>query len=372
MRNYYLKNKLGSQPFKFNGLKVLIFHLLVLLLFILVVGCGPTPQSQAPAQPVTLRMLTHQSFAVSDDVVAKFEDETGVKLEIIDKGDSGEILKYVIEQGDSLEADVLYGVDNTFISLALESGVFERYTSPVLSKIDQSLAMDPEYHLSPVDYGDVCLNYDKSWFETNKLAPPQSLEDLIDPAYANLTVVENPALSSPGHAFLLTTVAHFGLDNYLDFWQALVANGVLVVDGWSEAYFENFTAASDGDRPIVVSYASSPPATIVFSEEPLDEAPIAAVVEDETCFRQIEFAGILKASKHQNEAKKLIDFLLDVPFQEDVPLSMFVYPVNTEAALPDVFVKHSRSPAITADIAPSTIADNREAWIAAWSEVVLK
>ena len=267
---------------------------------------------------------------------------------------------------------MLYGVDNSFLSRALDSGIFIPYESENLAQIDVSLRLDPSNGALPVDFGDVCLNYDKAWFTASDLEPPQNLSDLIDPAYVGLTVVENPATSSPGLAFLMATINTFGEEGYLDYWQQLVNNDLLITDGWEEAYYGAFTAASDGDRPIVVSYASSPPAEVFFAEEPLDQAPTAAVVGDGSCFRQIEFAGILKGTDHEAEARQLVDFMLEKVFQEDIPLHMFVYPANETAVLPDVFVRFSITPEHPAMIPPQDIAANRESWIEAWTDVVLR
>jgi thiamine transport system substrate-binding protein len=185
-------------------------------------------------------------------------------------------------------------------------------------------------------------------------------------------VVENPATSSPGLAFLLATIGHFGTEGYLDYWADLRANGVLVTDGWEEAYWGQFSAASDGDRPIVISYASSPPAEVVFAEEELTEAPTAVVIADGSCFRQIEFVGILAATEQRKAAEKLVDFMLSKAFQEDIPLQMFVFPTNEEAQLPDVFVRYAQIPDDPADVDPAAIEANREAWIEAWTDTVLR
>lgn len=336
---------------------------LFLLLFL--GACGP-------AEPDTLRLMTHDSFEISEDVLTAFEEETGIVVEIFKAGDGGEILNKAILAKDEPLADVLFGVDNTFLSRALENDIFVAYDSPALANIDASLKLDAENRALPIDYGDVCLNYDKNWFANSELDPPANLEDLVDPAYVGLTVVENPATSTPGLAFLLATVGHFGEDGYLAYWEALVANDVLVTNGWEEAYWGEFSGASDGERPIVVSYASSPPAEVVFAEEPMDEAPTAAVVGDGSCFRQIEFAGILQGTEHEEAAQKLIDFMLGTTFQEDIPLNMFVYPVNPEADLPEVFVENSLLPDNPAVVAPDAIDENRELWIEAWTDVVLR
>lgn len=340
---------------------------LLLLLTPILMSCAPKP-----AEPVTLKLMTHDSFDVSAEIIAAFEAETGYKVEIFKAGDGGAALNQAILSKDTPLADVFFGVDSTFLGRAIAGDIFSPYNAPGLKNIPDSLKLDPQNRALPVDFGDVCLNYDKAWFTDHQIAPPQTLEDLTRPEYAGLTVVENPATSTPGLAFLLATIGHFGEDGYLAYWQKLVDNNVLVADGWEDAYWGQFSAASDGNRPIVVSYASSPPVEVYYAETPPAEAPTAAVVGDGACFRQIEFAGILKGTKNEAAARKLVDFMLDRPFQEDIPLKMFVYPANQTAALPEIFVKYSAIPANPATVAPDAILANREAWIEAWTKTVLR
>lgn len=320
----------------------------------------------------TITLMTHDSFSVSKEVVAVFEKEQQVKVRFLKSGDAGAALIQAILSKDNPLADVFFGVDNTFFSRAIEADIFMPYNSPLLAKIPNEMELDKEHRLLPVDYGDVCLNYDKAWFKEHNLAPPIDLADLIKPAYSGLTVVENPATSSPGMAFLLATIGRFGQEGYLEFWERLRANKVIVASGWEDAYYGHFTAASKGDRPIVVSYASSPPAVVHYAEKPLTEAPTAAMVTTNNAFRQIEFVGILKGTKKPELAKKLVDFILSTTFQEDIPLQMFVFPANSSAKLPEVFVKHAIVADKPAMIDPAAIEANRDSWIEAWTNVVLR
>jgi thiamine transport system substrate-binding protein len=224
-----------------------------------------------------------------------------------------------------------------------------------------------------VDYGDVCINYDKAWFQEHHLPVPQSLEDLTKPEYAGLLVVENPATSSPGLSFLLATIATFGEDGWQSYWQALKDNGVVIVSDWETAYYTNFSGSSGhGAQPMVVSYASSPAAELIYAETPLTEAPTGSIVAEGACWRQVEFAGILKGTPNRSLAEKFIDFMLSQPFQEDMPLQMFVYPVLPSAKLPEAFVKASEVPQKPATLDPELIAEKREAWVQAWTELMLK
>jgi thiamine transport system substrate-binding protein len=232
-------------------------------------------------------------------------------------------------------------------------------------------ALVPGGEATPVDFGDVCLNVDQRWFDERGIAPPAALADLTDPAYRELLVVPNPATSSPGLAFLLASVAEYGEDGWQEWWGQLRDNGVEVVDGWTEAYTVRFSGSSGGGpKPIVVSYGSSPPAEVVFAEPPID-APPTAVVE-ESCFRQVEFAGVLRGTERVDAARQLIDFLLSPAFQEDMPLNMFVYPANAQAALPDVFTEFAVVPDEPLTLDPATIAERREDWIDEWTSIVLR
>ncbi len=341
---------------------------LFMIVGILVVAGACRPQ---PTGPETLTVMTHDSFAVSDEVVQIFEEQNNVIVQFLEVGDTGTAVNKAALSKDNPLADVFYGVDNTFLSRALEEGIFEVYDSPLLEQIDPAYQLDPTHQALPVDFGDVCLNYQKSFFEQAGLEPPETLEDLVKPEYRDMLTVENPATSSPGLAFLLTTVGYFGEDGYLDYWKALVANGVEIVNDWETAYYSAFSQAG-GPDPIVVSYGSSPPFEVLYSEEPLEEAPTAAITSPGTCFRQIEFVGILKGTTQRDLAEKWVDFMLSPTFQEDIPLNMYVFPVNSQAKLAEVFQQYLVVPEVTADVTPAMIAEGRERWIEAWTETVLR
>lgn len=320
----------------------------------------------------TITLMSHDSFTIGKEVIAEFERENNIKIRFLKAGDAGAALVQAILTKNNPLADVFFGVDNTYLSRALDADIFRPYASPLLAEIPDALKLDAGNRLLPVDFGDVCLNYDRQWFRNNNLNPPTDLADLIKPQYRGLTVVQNPATSSPGMAFLLATIGRFGSDGYLDFWKSLRDNEVLVTSGWNDAYFGHFTAASKGDRPIVVSYASSPPAAVYYAESPLNEAPTAAVVENDTAFRQIEFVGILKGTREVVLAEKLIDFMLSIRFQEDIPLQMFVFPANSGARLPDIFTRHAVVPEKPVSVTPQAIEAHRDKWLEEWTNVVLR
>ena len=331
------------------------------------VGCGGG-DDEAPGEVV---LVTHDSFAMSEGVKAAFERESGLTLRVLQSGDVSEMLTKALLTAGNPQGDVLFGVDDNLLSRALDGDLFEAYESPALADVDARYLLDDEHRVTPVDHGEVCLNYDKAWFAERRIAPPDSLDDLTAARYRGLLVVESPATSTPGLAFLLATVAHFG-DGWQGFWRRLRANDLLVVDGWEEAYTARFSGAagSKGDRPIVVSYASSPPAEVYYRSPQPTEAPTAVV--ESSCYRQVELAGVLRGARNEEGARELIDFLLSRRFQEDIPLSMFVFPVNREAALPAVFERFAVVPASPLELPPSEVEANRDDWIGEWTRIVLR
>ena len=242
---------------------------------------GSSGGSAAPAAPgVALTLLTYDAFT-EPDALAQFTKETGIAVKVAKSGDAGTLVNKAILTAGKPEGDVLWGVDNTLLSRAVDGKVFTPYQSSELGQLaPDAVGLVPGHEVTPVDTGDVCLNFDKGWFADKGLRPPQTFEDLIDPAYKGLLVVQNPASSSPGLAFLLATVAHFGDPGYEQFWAKLRANDVAVVEDWDTAYYSSFTAGGgQGDRPIVVSYASSPPATIYYADDPKPTTPTTASVD---------------------------------------------------------------------------------------------
>jgi len=329
--------------------------------------------SACRAEPATLTVMTHDSFVASEDVIAQFEKENNVKVNFLLSGDAGSALNRAVLAKHAPLADVLYGVDNTFLSRALSEDIFEVYQSPLLADIPDEFELDAGFRALPVDYGDVCINYEKAYFEESGLALPQTLEDLTQPEYAGLLAVENPATSSPGLAFLLATVAEYGPQGYLDYWQKLKDNGLVVVNDWNTAYYTNFSGSTGkGAQPMVVSYGTSPAVEVVYAGEELDESPTASLVGRNMCFRQIEFVGILKGTQKRDLAEKFVDFMLGKAFQEDIPMNMFVFPANQQAALPGEFTDYVQIPEQPAALALDEIEANRDAWIEAWRQLMLQ
>ena len=346
-------------------------YLIAVTALMALLGAAYVAAEPAAEKPEVLTVMGHDSTVVPVEVLAEFEERYGAKVSILLAGDAGSALnRAILAKGNPL-ADVLYGVDNAFLSRALDEGVFEPYEPPALASVAPELRLDPSGHATPVDFGDVCVNYDITWFDEAGLEPPRTLEDLTDPAYVDLLVVENPAASSPGLAFLLATIGRFGDPGYLDYWRELQRNGVRVAPDWETAYFAEFSGGtSAGDRPLVVSYGSSPPFEVIYAETPLEAPTTGVMVGDESCFRQIEFAGILAGTPRRELAERWIDFMLETSFQAALPLNMFVFPVIADTPLAPEFERFLSIPERPAQVDPAAIAEHRERWIRQWREAM--
>jgi thiamine transport system substrate-binding protein len=318
-----------------------------------------------------LRILTHESFDLSSAVLERFTEETGVEVQILPAGDAGEVVSRAILTKARPIADVLFGVDNSLLTRALDADIFEPYRSPLLKQVPERFVFDEQHRVTPIDVGYVVFNLDLGWFERQGLEPPTDIAQLSEPRYRGLTAVQDPATSSPGLAFLLTTIDRFGEEDWLEFWAGLRDNDVLVTSGWSDAYYTAFTRYG-GDRPIVLSYATSPAAEVMFAEEPLDEAPTGNLMCESCAYRQVEAAGILRGTERRRAAEQFIDFLLSREVQTDIPGVMFVYPVRQDVPLPHEFDLFAERPGEeqTAELPPQRIASGLESWLEQWTQVV--
>jgi thiamine transport system substrate-binding protein len=323
--------------------------------------------AKADTSGVRLTLVTHDSFAVSDGLFDTFTKDTGITVEVLAAGDAGQVVSQAVLTKGKPVGDVLFGIDNTLLCRGLVNNVFTPYSSPALVDVPDELELDPSHRVSPVDVGDVCLNYSKAAFSGK--TPPRSLDDLTTPALKDAFVTPNPETSSPGLAFLLATIAKYGDKGFEDYWKKLRANGLEVTSGWSEAYNDSF-GGGKGKRSVVTSYATSPAADLMFADPPI-AAPTIGVVDD-SCFRQIEFAGILAGTKHPAAAAKLVDFLLSPTFQEDIPANMFVFPANAKAALPKEFTTTVRLVDAPLTLDPAEIEAKRDDWTERWTTAVLR
>ena len=341
-------------------------------------ACSSNGSQTAPAQ---ITLVTYDSFPQSgtslNDAIAAFTERTGITVEILSAGDTGTMISKAVLTSGNPEGDVLWGVDQTSLTQALAADVFAPVSALAGRKAlspDLMAAATTEQNAGdlvvPVNFGDVCINYDITWYAERSIPAPTHLSDLTDPMYAGQLVVQNPATSSPGLAMLLATIATFGETRWIDWWEAMAANGLQITNGWTEAYYERFTWAGGGEQPMVVSYGSSPPAEVLFAEPARDDAPTAVI--ENSWFRQVEFAGVLRGTRQPAAAQQLLEFLISTEFQSELALNLFVFPSNTEVALPEVFTAHAVIPTSPLSLDASLIQERRSDWIEEWTARVLR
>ncbi|HEX5087866.1 MAG TPA: thiamine ABC transporter substrate-binding protein [Nocardioides sp.] len=310
-------------------------------------------------------LVTHESFVMSKKLQKQFEDESGYDLVIKASGDAGALTNKLVLTKDDPTGDAVFGIDNTFGSRAIDEGVLAPYAAKLPDGASTyALAGDDEHALTPVDTGNVCVNVDDTWFADKGIPEPRSLEDLVKPDYKDLFVTPGATTSSPGLAFLLATIAEFGEDGWQDYWGRLMANGTELTQGWSDAYEVDFTqGGGNGDRPIVLSYDSSP----AFTLDGQGGTTTSALLD--TCFRQVEYAGVLAGAHNPDGARALVDFMLSEPFQEALPDAMYVFPVDSSVALPEDWARFARQPEHPFTVDPAQIAEHRDEWLRDWSDV---
>lgn len=315
----------------------------------------------------TVKLVTHQSFALPDELVAKFEKDSGYELEVLASGDAGAVTNKLVLTKDSPIGDVAFGVDNTFASRPVDEGVFEEYDAKLPAGAEQYVLDGIGDHLTPIDTANVCINVDTDYFTKLKIPAPKTLDDLTKPVYRGRFVAPGAATSSPGMAFLLTTIAEYG-DEWPAYWQKLMDNDTLLVDGWESAYQGEFSqGGGKGKRPIVVSYDSSPAFTV--SEDGTTSSTAALL---DTCFPQTEYAGVLAGADNSQGARALIDFLLSPEVQAALPENMYVFPVDESAKLPTEWAEFAVQPTEPYTVDPAEIAENREQWLTEWRDVTTK
>ncbi len=336
------------------------------------VDAGGADGEQSAGGSGEVVLITHDSFSLPDEVIEEFTTQTGYDLTVQPSGDAGSMTNQLALTKDSPLGDVVFGIDNTFASRAVQEGVLASYTpaDPPPGVSEQMLDGEASSYLTPIDSGDVCVNVDDTWFAERDIEAPQTLADLANPEYAGLLVTPGASTSSPGLAFMLATVAEFGEggdgeEGWQEYWQALVDNDVKVTAGWEDAYLVDFSAGgADGDRPLVVSYASSPPFTI---NEDSGEPTTSALMD--TCFHQVEYAGVIEGAENEAGAEALIDFMLGDSVQQALPESMYVFPVSEQAELPEDWARWAKVAEAPYEIPADEIEANRLEWVTQWADI---
>lgn len=312
--------------------------------------------SEADTKEVTL--IVHNSFP-GEEFEKAASEATGYDVKVITSAGGQELTTTLSLTKGAPLADAFFGIDNIFASRIADESIVQPYLPQDLSPRTEEHLYDAAGTMVPVTLGATCLNIDRLWFAENSVAEPESYADLIKEEYRGLTVLLDPTSSTTGASFFIGTVAKFGFESALDYWEELLANDARIEQGWSEAYYSQFSAASpDGKYPIVVSYSSSPAYTL--NDEATDSATAAVLT---TCSSTVEYAGILAGGKNPVGAEAVIDYLLSVDFQDTIADSMYVYPILETAYVPTEWQEFAPLPEQPNDVEPGVIGTQREAWL---------
>jgi thiamine transport system substrate-binding protein len=312
---------------------------------------GARAAYRCPTDKTEVLVAGHDSFALSPQLLAAFTAATGCTATILKSGDAGALTNKLVLTKASPIADAVFGIDNTFAGRAVSAGVLAPYAAPLPASATSHAAVGAGASvLTPIDYGDVCVNVDTAWFTDKKINPPVTLDDLLKPEYKDLFVTPGATTSSPGFAFLLATIGKYGKDGWADYWKKLKAN--------------DFTASGKGTRPIVLSYASSPPFTIPKG----GTTPTTAALLD-TCFRQTEYAAVLAGAKNPDGAKAFVDFMLSTQVQQAIPDSMYMFPADATVPLPKDWAAWAKVAPKPFDVPAADIEANRDGWLRQWTDV---
>lgn len=339
-------------------------------IFSFLAACAAALVLAAPARSADeaeLRVLTHSSFGVPKPLLAQFEKEAGVKLRIAKAGDAGEMLNKLILTRDNPIADVVFGIDNTLAPKALAANVLAAYDGPATKRTTPVTLPAP---LVPVDYGYVTINYDKAWFAKTKMALPKSLEELAQPEYAKLLVVQNPSTSSTGFAFLLGTIGLMGEQKAFDWWARMRAGGMKVAKGWSEAYYTEFSR-NEGMYPLVVSYATSPAAEVFYAKDKPSTPPTGSLTLPGAVFRQVEGVALVRGGGARAAAEKFIEFMRSAPVQQQMQTEMWMFPVEPGVARVEA-MRFALEPVASPAPSDRDVATQTVEWTTRWTRTVLR
>ena len=306
-------------------MKKLVSLLVILLMLQVALFAQSVAEAKAEADNKPLTVYAYDSFCgdwgAGPTLVKAFEQETGIKVNLVSAGDAIEMLNKIDLEGDRCPADVVLGITDDIADRSYK--YFDSYQSDVLSTIPDELEFDPEHRLLPFDFGAFAFVFDS---ESN-VRRPESLEDLTSDEYKGKVILIDPRTSSVGMGLLLWTYNLYG-DQHLDWWLKMKENALTIASGWSSAY----GLFTEGEAPIVLSYTTSP----IYHVLNENTTRYQALVFPEGHEATIEGVGIMKTSTQKDKAKTFIDFVL-TSGQVDIAIANSMYPVNEAIELPEAF-----------------------------------
>ena len=331
-----------------------------LIILFVIISLFPLYSNGVKDEGNVLTVYAYDSFAgdwgPGASLIPRFEEETGIKVNLVSAGDAREMISRVKMEGDRTEADVIMGVSDDSAYEAYE--LLEPYESPMIGNIPENLIFDSQHRLIPFDYGAFAFVFDSE----SGIRRPESLSDLASEEYENKVILIDPRTSSVGLGLLLWSYSIFGDgDEFVSWWEAMKDNALTVADGWSSAY----GLFTEGEAPIVLSYTTSP----VYHVLNEDTTRYQAVIFPEGHHSTIESIGLVATSQHKEEAKAFIDFIL-TEGQKDTAIANSMYPVNSKTELPDAY-DWAPVPETVFSMDPETVGANIDRWTSEWTQAMI-
>lgn len=281
---------------------VLITTITLLLVFS---SCSKNNKSEIKTESVPLNVVCYSSFAedwgAGGDIAKKFEEETGIKVNLINAGSGAELVGYIKDNKGN--ADVVVGISDDYIN------------GDVSSYIENPTVFDYSYYtfLQSKDSG---------------IATPHSLFDLTKSEYNKQFILIDPRTSSVGLGGLYWTKSALG-DDFITWWKEALSNALTVASSWSEGYglFLN------GEAPLVLSYTTSPWYDIAAG----DDAFSTAIDFDDGHIKCEEYMAVVSSSSNKENANKFIEFMLTPFAQKKLSDINVMYPVSKDESLRQIF-----------------------------------
>ena len=327
----------------------------------------------------TLRILTYDIAAFSDEMLAEFTNQTGYPVEMIRTDDSGGILEQLLQTQQAQQADLAIGLDNTYLQTALNFCLLQAHNASASDISETALEPYDGPLALPFDRGDVCLNYDETRVDGTNLTVPTSLWNLTEPEWNGLAAFPSPVTSSPGRAFMSATIDYFENDedntpDAFDWWKAMAANGAIFTTGWTEAYEIHYSGGYGewveghlGDAAMTVSYCHSPGVEAFYGG---NWTKSTSLTLPRSSFHQVEYAGVINGGTELEAANAFITYLLSEEVNRDMPENNLMQSVLVNATWPetDGYAYHTDLPELNAEISNERIADEMEDWLSAWKD----
>ena len=327
----------------------------------------------------TLRVLTYDIAAFSNEMLAEFTNQSGYEVELIRTDDAGGILEQMLQTQSAPQADLAVGLDNTYLWTAIDRCLLQEHTVNT-SSIDATALEPYDGPLAvPFDRGDVCLNYDERVVDGTNLSAPTSLWNLTEEAWRGKVAFPSPLTSSPGRAFMLATVDYFGADqdnttNAIDWWRAMAQNDAVFTSGWTEAYEIHYSGGYGawveghlGDAAMTVSYCHSPGVEAFYGD---NWTASTSLTLPRSTFHQVDYGAVIAGAGEVNAANAFLAYLISEDVNRNMPENNLMGSVLTNASWPSTngYAYHTDVPEQNAMLALSDMGTEIDLWLNLWAE----